>query len=65
MRDLRDIAQAVSRTEAMLPHLATKADVAGLRADLAEKPSRAYLWGVMAVLITAYAAGRAVVALVR
>jgi len=28
-----------------------------LRAELAEKPSKAYLWGVLAALIAAYAAG--------
>ena len=40
---------------ATLPHLATKA-------DLAEKPGKAYLWGVLSVLLAAYAAGLAAVA---
>ena len=52
-----------------LPHLATKAELAELRAelkaDLAEKPSRAYLWGVLAVLITAYGAGLAALAILK
>jgi hypothetical protein len=32
---------------------------------LAEKPSKTYMWGVLAVLITAYAAGLAALAIVR
>ncbi|MEO9188718.1 MAG: hypothetical protein ABI224_01765 [Acetobacteraceae bacterium] len=52
---------AIARIEAMLaatiPHLATKAQVAELgaelRAELAEKPSKAYLWLVLGVLVTA------------
>ena len=48
-----------------LPHLATKAEVAELRADLAEKPSRTYLWAVFAALCTAYASGLALLALVK
>jgi hypothetical protein len=36
-----------------------------LRGDLAEKPSKAYLWGVFAVLIAAYAAGLAGLAVLR
>ena len=40
---------AVGRIEAMLaatlPHLATKA-------ELAEKPSKTYLWGILGVLVT-------------
>ncbi|MGH7210750.1 MAG: hypothetical protein ACREF1_04735 [Acetobacteraceae bacterium] len=48
---------AVTRIEATLaatiPHLATKAQVAELGAELAEKPSKAYLWLVLGVLVTA------------
>ena len=36
-----------------------------LRAGLAEKPSKTYLWGILGVLITAYAAGLAALAIVR
>lgn len=86
--DVRDIKATLARLEpmiiridAILPHLATKAelaelrtevktDLAGLRAELtdfrgevraalADKPSRAYLWGVFTALIAAYAAGLA------
>lgn len=54
VRDLRGslsrVEMGVSRIEAMLaatlPHLATKA-------ELAEKPSKSYLWAVIGVLITA------------
>ena len=54
-----------------LPHLATKAELAELRADLradmAEKPSKTYLWGVVGVLVAAivasYGAGLAAIAL--
>lgn len=48
--------------DSTLPHLATKA-------ELAEKPGKAYLWGVLAVLIAAmtasYGAGLAAIALLR
>ena len=67
--DVRDIQTTLARLEAMLeatlPHLATKADVAQLRAELAEKPSRAYMWGVLAALVTAYAAGLAALAILK
>jgi hypothetical protein len=39
---------------ATLPHLATKAEVADLRTDMvagfADKPGKAYMWGILAVL---------------
>jgi hypothetical protein len=43
---------------ATLPHFATKA-------DLAEKPSKAYMWGILAVLLTAYACGLAGLAVLK
>ncbi|HET8996800.1 MAG TPA: hypothetical protein VFN42_09040 [Acetobacteraceae bacterium] len=53
----------------VLPHLATKADIAVLRAEmraeLAEKPSKTYMWGVLAVLLTAYGCGLAALAVLR
>lgn len=64
-RDMREslarLEVAVARIEAMLaatiPHLATRAQLAELgaelRAELAEKPSKTYLWLVVGVLITA------------
>jgi hypothetical protein len=61
---------------ATLSHLATKAelaearselagDIGAIRADLAEKPSRVYLWGVLAVLVAAYGAGLAALAILK
>ena len=58
---------AVVRIESMLaatlPHLATKAEVADLRTDMvagfADKPGKTYMWGILAVLLTAYACGLA------
>ena len=42
-------------TQATLPHLATKA-------ELAEKPSKTYLWMILGVLIAAYGVGLAGIA---
>ncbi len=47
-----------ARLDATLPHLAT-------RADLAEKPSKTYMWGILAVLLTAYACGLAALAVLK
>jgi hypothetical protein len=67
--DMRDMKSSMTRLEmttvrietmlaATLPHLATKA-------DLAEKPSKTYMWGVLAVLLTAYACGLAGLAILK
>jgi predicted nucleic acid-binding Zn-ribbon protein len=63
MTDLRsdvrtrlDILQA--RLDATLPHLAT-------RADLAAVPTKTYMWGIMAALLTAYACGLAALAVLK
>jgi hypothetical protein len=45
------------RLNTTFPHLATKA-------DLAEKPSRAYLWGVMAAMVGAQAVALGAAALI-
>ena len=54
---------------AMLPHLATKADIAELKVDIArldaDKPSKTYMWGILAVLLTAYACGLAALAMLK
>jgi hypothetical protein len=70
--DMRDIRAVLGRLEPMivemratLPHLATKAELAELRAELAEKPSKTYMWGVLTALVTAYAAGLAALAILR
>jgi hypothetical protein len=53
------------RLAATLPHLATKAELATglaeLRVMLADKPSRLYMWGVMAALTGAYTAALATI----
>ena len=67
--DMREIKSAVGRLEATtieikamlaatLPHLATKA-------ELAEKPGKTYMWGILAVLLTAYACGLAGLAVLK
>jgi hypothetical protein len=67
--DMRDMKSSMTRLEmttvrietmlaATLPYLATKA-------DLAEKPSKTYMWGVLAVLLTAYACGLAGLAILK
>ena len=48
----------IVRIDATIPHLATKA-------ELADKPGKAYLWGMLAVLLAAYAAGLAAIAVIR
>jgi hypothetical protein len=67
--DMREVKSAVGRLEATtirieamlaatLPHLATKA-------ELAEKPGKTYMWGILAVLLTAYACGLAGLAVLK
>ena len=59
---VHDVRQSTARIEAMfaatVPHLATKA-------DLADKPTKIYLWGVLAVLLTSYASGLAALAILK
>ena len=61
---------------ATLPHLATKADlateiarvegkVADLAVKLADKPGKTYMWGILAVLLTAYGCGLAGLAILK
>jgi hypothetical protein len=78
--DMREEKGARSRMEAAiirieatlaatLPHLATKADLAQvearLEAKLSDKPGKAYMWGILAVLLTAYACGLAALAVLK
>ncbi|HEY2616506.1 MAG TPA: hypothetical protein VGI78_04140 [Acetobacteraceae bacterium] len=62
--------------DATLPHLATKAELAelrtelkvelaALRTDLAGKPGKAYMGGVLTALLTAYACGLAALAILK
>ena len=78
--DMRDMQAGLTRVEtalaeikamlaAALPHLATRAELAGLRgeirADLGEKPGKISMWGILAVLVAAYAAGLAGLAVLK
>jgi outer membrane murein-binding lipoprotein Lpp len=69
-----------SMLAAILPQLATKGELASTRADLqglltelksdiatglADKPSKAYMWGVLAVMLAAYACGLAGLAVLK
>lgn len=68
---------AIIRIETMLtstlPHLATKADLADVKTELktdiarldADKPGKTYMWGILAVLLTAYACGLAGLAVLK
>jgi hypothetical protein len=67
--DMREVKATGARLEAAairietmlsatLPHLATKA-------ELAEKPSKTYMWGILAVLLTAYGLGLASLAVMK
>jgi hypothetical protein len=63
------VAEIKAMLTATLPHLATKAEVAGLRTDMvagfADKPGKTYMWGILAVLLTAYACGLAGLAILK
>ena len=48
----------VARIDAQIPYLATKA-------DLADKPGKAYMWGILAALLTAYACGLAALSVLK
>ena len=67
----RSLSAAISKTQATLAGeiVATNARITELRADmvtgLAEKPSKTYMWGVLAVLLTAYACGLAGLAILK
>ena len=54
-----------ARLKAALPHLATEAEVADVKAALADKPFKTYTWGILGVLIAAYACGLAALAVLR
>lgn len=67
--DLRDMRAGLARVEtslaeikamlgASLPHLAT-------RAELGEKPGKRDMWGILGVLLAAYAAGLAGLAILK
>ena len=53
-----DLRMMVARVDAQIPCLAAKA-------DFAEKPGKAYMWGIVAALLTAYACGLAALAILK
>jgi hypothetical protein len=63
------VQQVETALTTILRYLAAKADIAELRVELrgefAEKPSKTHLWGVLAVLLTAYACGLAALAMLK
>ena len=63
------LAEIKALLAATLPHLATKAEVAELRTEMvagfADKPGKTYMWGILAVLLTAYACGLAALAILK
>lgn len=74
-REVADIAAMLARLEPMIaridatvPGVATKVEVERMRAQvsaqLAEKPSKAYLWVLLAALLLAAAAGPAVMSVI-
>jgi hypothetical protein len=62
-----DFAELRLATSANLTELrvATTSEFAALRADLAEKPGKTYMWGVLTALLTAYACGLAALAILK
>ncbi len=69
MHDLKvvlgDLKVMVARIDAQIPYLATRAEIAGLEAKLADKPGKTYMWGILAALLTAYACGLAALAVLK
>jgi uncharacterized coiled-coil protein SlyX len=69
VHDLKDILGElkvmVARIDAQIPYLATKAEIAGLESKFSEMPSKTYMWGILAALLTAYACGLAALAVLR
>jgi hypothetical protein len=78
--DMRDVQVGMARVEtslaeikamlaATLPHLATRAELVelrgSLRGELADKPGKLYMWGILGVLLAAYAAGLAGLAILK
>lgn len=53
-----DLSVLQTRLDTTLPFLATKA-------DLADKPGKTYMWGILAALLTAYACGLAALAVLK
>ncbi len=65
-----------AQLQATLPYLATKAELADVKVEIADlrsevrtslagMPSKTYMWGILAVLLTAYACGLAALAVLK
>ena len=63
------LAEIKAMLAATLPDLATRAELAELRgelrAELGDKPGKLYMWGIPSVLVAAYAAGLAGLAVLK
>lgn len=55
---LSELKVMVARIDAQIPYLATKAEIAQL-------PSKTYMWGILGALLTAYACGLAALAILK
>ena len=55
----------IVRIDTEINHLATSAEVSGLRSDLAAIPSHGYLWGIPAALLAAYGSGLAALSILQ
>ena len=53
------------RTELQVVRTELKEDIVEVKVALADKPSRTYMWGILVVLLTAYACGLAALAVLR
>jgi hypothetical protein len=58
-----ELQSAISGVESKIGEV--KGEIADLRVELAEKPSKTYIWVVLGVLIAAYAAGLAGLAVLK
>ena len=54
-----------TRADIAAARLTTERELAALRTDLAEKPGKAYMWGMLTALLTAYACGLAALAILK
>ncbi len=59
------LAEIKAMLAATLPDLATRAELAELRGELGDKPGKLYMWGIPSVLVAAYAAGLAGLAVLK
>ena len=63
--DVRDIRTTLARLEPMIVRIDAEMGHLATRAELATKPSHAYLWGILAALLAAYGSGLAALAVLK